>query len=472
MYIAGSGPTLSPAGDFGGLLLRYREAACLTQEELSRKSGISVRAISDLERGQTRRPHRRSIELLTAALSLTEEDAAGLLGASLPYASARTPLPRAGVRAPHRHGSAGPSAAPPDPASAVQVPQQLPLDVRHFVGRSAELRTLDKIAACAQRGTTVVVIDGPPGTGTSALAMRWAHQVKHLFRDGQLYADLRGFRAAQQSARPEEVIRDFLAGFGIRRWRPPAELSSLAALYRSVLAPREMLIVLDNARDVAQIRPLLPGCAGCLVVVTTRVRPTGLIAKEGAHLITLDLLTETESHGLLCQLLGPERVQAEPEAARDLVRRCGRLPLALSGAASQLAARPSLPLAAFAAQIRDPHDCLDVLSRGGDPADLRAAFGCSCGPLTDAAAWVLANFGQHSDEMSLERAASLLGLPRDQAAAVLAELAAAHLITEDRVNNYRCHELLRAYVSELPLPGGSGISPPAATHHPARCVIR
>jgi hypothetical protein len=217
------------------------------------------------------------------------------------------------------------------------VPRQLPAIVAHFVGRPAELDFLDDLveealasAAGAGRGLTVAAISGIAGSGKTTLAVHWACRVADRFPDGQLYANLRGFESAGSPAAPGEVIRAFLGSLRVSAEQIPPEPEAQAGLYRSLLAGRRMLIVLDNARDAAQVRPLLPGASGCLVVVTSRSQLTGLAATHGARLVNLGMLTGDEAAELLARHLGQHRVAAEPDAAGELARLCGGLPLALA----------------------------------------------------------------------------------------------------------------------------------------------
>jgi hypothetical protein len=237
------------------------------------------------------------------------------------------------------------------------VPRQLPGGPgAYFAGRDAELAALDRLLdqpAGTESGTMICAITGTAGIGKSALAVHWAHRVAALFPDGQLYVGLRGFGPSGTAMPPESAIRLMLDGLGVSPQRMPADLDARAALYRSLVAGRRMLIVLDNARDPAQVRPLLPGSPGCLVLVTSRNQLTGLAAADGAQLLTLGVLTADEAQELLARRLGLERVVGEPAAVTELTGLCARLPLALAIAAAHGAARPGLALAALAGELRD-----------------------------------------------------------------------------------------------------------------------
>jgi len=278
------------------------------------------------------------------------------------------------------------------------VPRQLPAAVPGFTGRSAPLKLLSELADEAvadQRAVVISAISGKAGVGKTTLALHWAHQVTAKFPDGQLYADLHGFGPSGTPASPAEVIRGFLDALGVPAGRIPPGDEARAGLYRTTLAERRIMIVLDNARDATQIRPLLPGSPGCAVVVTSRGPLTSLIAGHGARLISLDVLSDGEAAELLAARLGPERVAADPDTAGELAVLCGRLPLALAIAAARAGARAHLPLAVTVAELRDARQRLDALD-GGDPAsNLRAVFSWSGQELSGAAADMFRLLGIH-----------------------------------------------------------------------------
>ncbi len=232
--------------------------------------------------------------------------------------------------------------------AGVTVPRQLPTRVPHFAGRAGELAQLDGVLdaaasdqATGATGVVISAIGGTAGVGKTALALHWAHRVAHRFPDGQLYANLRGFDAGNgRPADPADVLRGFLDALGVHPERLPADAEGLAALYRSVLAGRRMLVLLDNAADVAQVRPLLPASPECLVIVTSRRELAALAAREGARLLQLDVLSEQEANELLVARLGKERAAAEPWAVTELATLCARLPLALSVVVARAAAAP------------------------------------------------------------------------------------------------------------------------------------
>jgi len=340
--------------------------------------------------------------------------------------------------------------APVDIAASADVPQQLPAAICGFAGRSIELHKLTAwLDDIASAGTMVIsAVDGMPGIGKTALAVHWAHQVADRFPDGQLYINLRGFDPSGVPVPAVEAIRGFLDAFGIPASQIPRSLDAQAGLYRSLLAGRRVLVVLDNARDVEQVRPLLPGSPGCLVLVTSRNELTGLIA-EGAHPLTLDLPTGAEAHQLLERRLGPDRLKAEPIPARQMADLCGRLPLALGIVAARAVTHPQFSLTDLAAELRNSHERLDAFE-GGDPAvNPRSVFSWSYQQLSSAAARMFRTFGMYpGPDITVPAAASMAGVPIAAARPALAELAWSHLITEHVPGRFTFHDLLRAYAIE------------------------
>jgi len=338
-------------------------------------------------------------------------------------------------------------------SSASGVPQQLPAAVAHFAGRSDELTTLTGLLrGRSGTGGTVVIsaVSGTAGVGKTALAVHWAHQVADQFPDGQLYINLRGFDPSGSVMDPAVAVRRFLDELQVSPERIPVDLDAQAALYRSLLAGRRMLVVLDNARDTSQVRPLLPGGPGCLVLVTSRNQLSGLVAADGAYPITLDLLTEAEAHELLGRRLGTDRVTTEPQAVQEIISRCARLPLALAIVAARAATHPQFRLHTLAAELRTTGERLDVLT-GDDPySDVRAVFSWSYHALSPEAARVFRLLGLHpGPDLSASAAASLTGLALSQARPLLAELARMNLIIEHIPGRYILHDLLRVYATDL-----------------------
>jgi transcriptional regulator with XRE-family HTH domain len=309
---------------------RHRGDSELTYRELAAKTGWSQAAVWEYLAGRT--------------LPSTDrfDDLVRLFGATPAEQGA---LATARDRVEELRRREQPAAHPPDQV----VPRQLPPAVRHFVGRLSELDTLTELADHVVTGggaVTISSIDGTAGIGKTALAVYWAHRVRERFPDGQLYVNLRGFDPNGPPVGPADAVRAFLEAFGVAPHRIPAGPDAQAALYRSLVADRRVLVVLDNARDVEQVLPLLPASPGSLAVVTSRNRLTGLVATLGAHPLTIDLPSASEARELLARRLGTARVAAEPRAVDDIVDRCARLPLALALVA---AARPRTP------GFRSPH---------------------------------------------------------------------------------------------------------------------
>ncbi len=334
------------------------------------------------------------------------------------------------------------------------VPAQLPADVAPFTGRDTHLKELDSLLGPGRPQSTAVVITaiaGTAGVGKTTLAVHWAHQVREAFPDGQLYLNLRGFDPNRPPMTPEQALRGLLATLGVPPHHMPLGLDEQTALYRSLLTDARILVVLDNAHDAAQVRPLLPGAPGCLAMVTSRNQLTGLIAAEGAHPITLDLLTRAEARDLLAARLGADRVATEPEAADEIIDRCAQLPLALTIAAARAVTRPGFPLAALAGELRDTtHPRLDPFDSGDPATDIRAVFSWSYQRLSPDAARLFRLCGLHpGPDMTTAAAASLAEHPLGQTRSLLAELARAHLLVEHLPGRYTFHDLLRAYATEL-----------------------
>ena len=444
----------------GQWLRQQRVAAGLTQEDLAERSRVSVRAIADLERGRTRKPYPSSVRALVRALGLPEEDGDRLVAV---YRAGRAPgqagTAQAGTAQGDGDGDRDGQGNPADKAGTgkgVTVPRQLPTRVPHFAGRARQLAELDAVldAAASDRATGVVIsaIGGTAGVGKTALALHWAHQVAHRFPDGQLYANLRGFDAGSGTpADPGDVLRGFLDALGVHPERLPADVDGLAGLFRSVLAGRRMLVLLDNAADPGQVRPLLPASPECLVIVTSRRELAALAAREGARLLQLDVLSEQEANELLVARLGVERAAAEPWAVTQLATLCARLPLALSVVVARAAAAPKTPLSSLAAELTELGGRLDALDVGDPAANVRTVLSLSYRYLPDTAARMFRLLGLHpGPDISAAAAASLAGVPEPQARVALRDLTRASLLMEVVPGRFAFHDLLRAYAAEQP----------------------
>jgi DNA-binding SARP family transcriptional activator/tetratricopeptide (TPR) repeat protein len=329
------------------------------------------------------------------------------------------------------------------------VPYQLPPAIPRISGRVAELKVLSSMVGSPQDGPTISVISGSAGVGKTTLALRWAHDAAEHFPDGLLYADLGGFSQVERAVSPEETIRQFLDVFNVPVNRIPKDLTAQSALYRSLLATKRVLVVLDNARNVGQVRPLLPAGSACRAVVTSRSPLVGLVAVEGARPVHLDVLSDDEARELLNSRLGVERTGAEPDAITALTRLCGGLPLALSIVAARAAARPKLPLASLLSQLRDERRRLDALDAGDPTTSVRSVFSWSYRGLSASAAHLFRMLGLHvGTDVSVMAAASLAGTPVVEAHRALGELADAHMVLQQTADQYGLHDLLRVYATD------------------------
>ncbi|WP_181320389.1 BTAD domain-containing putative transcriptional regulator [Saccharothrix carnea] len=322
------------------------------------------------------------------------------------------------------------------------VPAQLPADVAGFTAREDELRRLDE----ALGDDRPVVLAGTAGVGKTTLAVHWAHRVRHRFPGGQLFVNLGGFGPVESVLPPEEALRGFLEALGVPGPRIPRELPARAAMFRTLVAGRRLLIILDNARDADQVRPLLPGTPGSVVAITSRDQLLSLVAIEAARLVNVGLLTQAEARTMLAWRLGDQRVDAEPAAVRRLGDACAHLPIALAIVAARAAGRPDLPLASLADQLT-AGDRFDVLDGHDASSNVRMVFSWSYRSLKPAAARLFRLLGLHpGPAFTATAAASLAGHPVDQ---VLDELVQAHLFVPAATGRYEQHDLLRAYAAEL-----------------------
>ncbi|MDG4825100.1 BTAD domain-containing putative transcriptional regulator [Asanoa sp. WMMD1127] len=357
--------------------------------------------------------------------------------------------PSAAIQELHQRMLAG-EQAPLPPATTsghVPVPRQLPARVGRLAGRSTSLAQLHHALDRLDDEAPVAIVTGGAGVGKTTLTVHWAHEISPRFPDGQLYVDLRGFAPDGQAVRAETAIRGFLEAFGIVPAYVPTDLAAQVGLFRSLLAGKRVLIVLDNALDAEQVRPLLPGAPHSAAVVTSRQQMPELVA-AGAEPVTLDVLSAAESTELLASRLGADVVEADPEVAGRIVDICAGLPLALAITAARANGLRRLSLPALAEELGQFHTSLDALASPDAATDIRGVFSWSYGRLSTPAKRlfrllsILPSTGVHA-------AASLSGVPVPQVRQSLTELRRAHLLQEHLPGRYSCHDLLRTYAGEL-----------------------
>jgi tetratricopeptide (TPR) repeat protein/transcriptional regulator with XRE-family HTH domain len=420
------------AAEFGQMLTGFRLGRGLSQDELARRSSMSVRAIRDLERGQVEHPRRTTVALLADALRLNETD--------------REAFDNAAAGSPGRADEHAGTARTPQGA----VPRQLPPDVADFTGRELALEWLHARMPARERGSTAVVITaavGKAGVGKTTLAVHAAHQMRTLFPDGQLYVNLRGVEA--QALDPFDVLGRFLRALGVEGHSIPDDVDERVDLYRSLMADRHALVLLDNAADEAQVRPLLPAGAGTAVLVTSRTRLTGL---AGAEVIDLEVLPPEQAVELLGKIAGEDRIAREPAAAQVLAALCGYLPLALRIAGARLAAKPHWRLQRLAHRLAEQQRRLDELTAGD--LEVRASVGLSYHGLgeTEQRAFRLLGLLEVPDFASWMLAALLdvSALEAEQVADHLADAQLLDPIGDDATGQlrYRFHDLVRLYARE------------------------
>ncbi|MER6556627.1 BTAD domain-containing putative transcriptional regulator [Streptomyces sp. NPDC001027] len=422
--------------------------------DMDLEQGCHADAVSELTALTAAYPLRERLrELLMLALYRSGRQAEALAV----YADTRRLLaeelgvdPRAGLRELQRRilqadpELAEPSAPAAEPAVVRVRPAQLPATVPDFTGRAAFVAELSEVLAAAGGGGSggvmaVSALAGIGGVGKTTLAVHVAHQARPVFPDGQLYVDLQG--AGARAAEPETVLGAFLRALGAAESAIPDSLEERAALYRSLLDGRRILVLLDNARDAAQVRPLLPGTEGCAALVTSRVRMVDL---AGAHLVDLDVMSPDEALALFTRIVGEERVASEREAALDVVAACGFLPLAIRIAASRLASRRTWTVSVLAAKLADERRRLDEL-QAGDLA-VKATFELGYGALDAAQARAFRLLGlADGPDVSLRAAAAVLDLPPEDAEDLLESLVDTSLLESAAPGRYRYHDLVRLY---------------------------
>ncbi|MGP4009802.1 BTAD domain-containing putative transcriptional regulator [Streptomyces sp. 4N124] len=418
--------------------------------DMDLEQGCHAEAVSELTALTAAHPLRERLrELLMLALYRSGRQAEALAV----YADTRRLLadelgvdPRPGLRELQQRilradpGLAEPSTPVAEPPAVPVRPAQLPATVPDFTGRASFVSELSEVLASAEgRVMAVSALAGIGGVGKTTLAVHVAHQARAAFPDGQLYVDLQG--AGNRAAEPETVLGSFLRALGTADSAIPDSLEERSALYRSVLDGRRVLVVLDNARDAAQVRPLLPGTEGCAALVTSRVRMVDL---AGAHLVDLDVMSPEEALLLFTKIVGEERVASEREAALDVVAACGFLPLAIRIAASRLAARRTWTVSVLAAKLADERRRLDEL-QAGDLA-VKATFELGYGALEPAQARAFRLLGlADGPDISLAAAAAVLDLPVEDTEDLLEALVDTSLLESAAPGRYRYHDLVRLY---------------------------
>ncbi|MDX3232224.1 AfsR/SARP family transcriptional regulator [Streptomyces sp. ME19-01-6] len=373
--------------------------------------------------------------------------------APAPPASPAQRPPRAASTAPAQPGPQNHN-GPQNHSGPRLIPAELPRAVPGFTGRAEAVARLHALVPpdgpAPDTGTVVIsAIGGTAGVGKTALAVHWGHQARDRFPDGQLYVDLRGFDGNREPLRPRDALGQLLRGLGLTPQEIPADEDEMIRRYRSLLVDRRMLILLDDAVSAEQVRPLLPGGPSCLVVVTSRNRLSGLVAREGAHPVMLDVLAPEEAHALLAAVLGEPRVAAEPDAVAELARLCGYLPLALRVAAAQLACDPGRRVADLAAELAEGSRLAVLELEDDERSAVRAAFDLSYRAQSPRARLLFRRLGLAPGlEFDAGAAAALLDDTEEQAAQLLTTLAGAHLIESRGEGRYGFHDLLREYACE------------------------
>ncbi|WP_232660572.1 ATP-binding protein [Pseudonocardia sp. TRM90224] len=423
----------APAETFADALRRLRTAARMTQEQLAERADLSVRTIRGMESGRIRSPRPESLRLLAGAL--------GFAGDQL---TEFEDLGRDGYWT-RRKSSNG--ASPPD--QSFPVPAQLPPDVSAFTGRDDHIRELDAVLAGDKGAASrIAVLVGGPGAGKTALAVHWAHRVRRLFPDGQLYLNLAGYSTAPPLS-PADALGRVVRALGVAPERIPPDVTEAAGLLRTLLSGTKTLLVLDDVPHAEHVRPLLPGEPGCFVLVTSRIAQRSLVAREGAHQIAVGPLDAVESEELLSSVIGSASTSAEPDAVAELAELCGRLPLALRIAAANLVGRPGRsPVGAFVRRLRSGNRLAALSIAADSETTVRAAFDLSYDALPAQARRLFRLLSLAPDrEVTTAAAGALLG-DSELAVELLEMLAAAHLVEELAFDRFVQPDLLRLYAAE------------------------
>ncbi|MFJ7046584.1 AfsR/SARP family transcriptional regulator [Streptomyces sp. NPDC101112] len=433
--------TLAATDRTAEALTTYRAARTRLADELGIDPGRELR---EAHRTVLRGSAPRNAQARPGDVHVWSGDAEASKGTVEPPLAPASPAP-----APAPTPTAGTAPAP--------VPAQLPHDLPTFTGRCSELEEVLALLdtapgpSASAPGTVVIsAIGGMAGIGKTTLAVHWAHRVADRFPDGQLYVNLRGFTPSGAVMGADEAVRVLLDALGVPPERVPHGVDARAALYRSLLAGRRFLVLLDNARDTEQVRPLLPGAPGCLAIVTSRNQLTGLVSAHGAHALTLRPLDTEQARAFLERRLGAARLTGESRAVAEIAALCAGLPLALACVAARAAAHPRFALSAIAAELREAHGSLDAFSRSDTSANVGAVFSWSLSAVSADAARLFRLLALHpGPHFSAAATAALAGLPVRRARSLLTELADVHLVHEHAPGRYALHDLLRAHATEL-----------------------
>ncbi|WP_410663950.1 BTAD domain-containing putative transcriptional regulator [Amycolatopsis sp. lyj-84] len=336
------------------------------------------------------------------------------------------------------------------PSLQAPVPRQLPAVPMAFIGRDAELGHLDAAHHSNNGAPVITAVGGAGGIGKTWLALRWAHDNVDRFPDGQLYANLRGFDPTEPPIPAATILAAFLRSLGVPLRDIPVDHDTRASYYRSLVADKQILVVLDNARDRAHVEPLLPGTPSCQVLITSRNDLTSLVTTHGARTVPLDYLGDGDGHALLSGYLGAERMDAEPAAVTSLLHHCGGLPLALGILAARAARHPHFPLAVLAEELADDTTRLATLQTGDLHADLGAVIASSYRALETETADVFQRLGYMiGPDIGLPAAARLTEQPHSRTRAMLDELERLHLVQQHQPGRYRMHDLVRLFARNI-----------------------
>jgi transcriptional regulator with XRE-family HTH domain len=419
----GGGARSAASVDLATLLRSWRHRAQLTQEELAERAGLGVRTIRRYEGASpVRRGRQVSVRLLASALGLDARE--------------RSLLVRVATRPPQ--GPAADIAAVAEP----RVPRQLPAAAMVFTGRDHELAQIMRAGDPAE--LAIVAIDGMAGVGKTALACEVAHRIAVRYPDGQIHLDLHG-SAGMGPVEPGAALGRVLRSLGVPDERIPAELEDRAALYRGELAGQRVLVLLDDAVSEAQVAPLLPASPGCLVLITSRRRLSGL---NRTHALVLHPPSAADAAELLRRSAGADRLPVDSdESVAEIALQCGRLPVALRIAAARLHSHPSWTAEHLLRHLRDRRRGLAEFAAGS--LSVSASFDASYHRLDPDSQHAYRVLGLHpDDEFDLDAGAALIGRPGVQAARLIDHLVEVHLLEELAANRYRFHELVRRHAAD------------------------